>query len=69
MRCRIESVALTLPSVSLRMNLYSKVVPAGRLTFTVHTGYDAAESAIYKPWHSIKDQRHCTPVAAWVRER
>ena len=36
----------TLPSVSLRMNLYWNVVPAGMLTDTVHTGYEAEDSAI-----------------------
>ena len=39
-------MSLTLPSVSFLMNLYSKDVPAGTLTETVHTGYEAAESAI-----------------------
>ena len=41
-------MSLTLPSVSFLMNLYSKDVPAGTLTETVHTGYDAEDSAICK---------------------
>jgi len=36
----------TLPSVSLRMNLYWNTVPPGRSTVTVQTGYVAADSGI-----------------------
>ena len=36
----------TLPSVSIRMNLYWNVVDGGKLTVTVHTGYVAADKAI-----------------------
>ena len=39
-------MSLTLPSVSFLMNLYSKDVPAGTLTETVHTGYEAEDNAI-----------------------
>lgn len=45
---RMKPEKLTLPSVSFRMNLYSKVVLGGRFTVIVHTGYVADDSASCK---------------------
>jgi hypothetical protein len=44
-RCKTRKLELTLPSVSLRMNLYWKVVLGGRFTVIVQTGYDADDRA------------------------
>ena len=65
-------MSLTLPSVSFLMNLYSKDVPAGTLTETVHTGYEAEDSAICEGTASVRRAGrhvlHMSPTASSVSQ-